>query len=327
MHQFAGLDGERLRPRLAGSAARSARPVPAPASLRRVEPLAAVFLGLHGVMVLAGLGGDPWQWAGVGLVLVCGLAGLGGRGPAWMVPLRGLVILAVGVALQATAGGAAGWFVAWPFVLVAVYPLALPGPGGLVVAGLAVLGYVLVVRLAGPPVGPALAVARGVLLAGMAALAWTAAGAYARMANLAVEAELELGRRERLGRALLDALADPTAVLDAQGRIVAVNQAWTHRSAEGPAGPALGEVGQSYPAACAARADAGYDGLAAAADGVRSVLGGQAALFRCRYLSPGGAEPFEAVVTPLAEGDGAVVTHRPPAPGPPSRRPPPVRRP
>jgi PAS domain-containing protein len=313
MHRFAGLDGDRLRPQLAGSTARavrSDRPVPAPASLRRVEPLAAVFLGLHGVMVLTGLGGAPWQWAAVGLVLVAGLAGLGGRGPAWMVPVRGLVILAVGVALQATAGGAAGWFAAWPFVLVAVYPLALPGPVGLVVAGLAVLGYVLVVRLAGPPVGPALAVARGVLLAGLAGLAWTAARAYARMANLAVEAELELGRRERLGRALLDALADPTSVLDAQGRIVAVNQVWTLRSADGPAGPALGEVGQSYPAACQAAAAAGYDGLAAAADGVRGVLSGQAALFRCRYLTPDGAEPYEVSVTLLAKGDGAVVTHR-----------------
>ena len=314
MHRFAGLDGDRLRPQLAGSAARaarSARPVPAPASLRRVEPLAAVFLGLHGVMVLTGLGGDPWQWAGVGLVLVCGLAGLGGRGPAWMVPVRGLVILVVGVALQATAGGAAGWFAAWPFVLVAVYPLALPGPGGLVVAGLAVLGYVLVVRLAGPPVEPALAVARGVLLAGLAGLAGTAARAYAGMANMAVEAELELGRRERLSRALLDALADPTAVLDARGRIVAVNQARTRQSAEGPAGPALGEVGQSYPAACQAAAAAGFDGLGAAADGVRGVLSGRAALFRCRYLAPGGAGPHELTVTPLADGDGAVATHRP----------------
>jgi PAS domain-containing protein len=316
MYRFAGLDGDRLDPRVAGSsarAARSARPVPAPSSLRRVEPLVAVFLGLHGLTVLAVLGGDPWQWAGVGLVLACGLAGLGGRGPAWMVPVRGLAILAVGVALQATAGGAAGWFVAWPFVLVAVYPLALPGPGGLVLAGLAVLGYVLVVRLAGPPVEPALAVARGALLAGLAALAWTAARAYARMANLAVEAELELGRRERLGRALLDALADPTSVLDAQGRIVAANQAWARRSAEGPAGPALGEVGQGYTAACAAAAAAGYDGLAGAAGGVRAVLDGQAPLFRCRYLAPGDAQPYELTVTPLADADGAVVTHRPAA--------------
>jgi PAS domain-containing protein len=311
MHRFAGLDGDRLRPQLAGTVPRPSRPPPAPGPLRRLEPLAAVFLGLHGVMVLANLGAAGWRWAGVGLVLLLGLAGLGGRGPAWMVQLRALAILVVGVALQATAGGAGGWFAAWPFVLVAVYPLVLPGPSGQVVAGLAVLGYVLVVRLAGPAVGPALAVARGVLLVGLAGLALAAAGAYARMANLAVQAELELGRRERLGRAVLDALADPTAVLDAQGRIVAVNQVWTRRSAEGPAGPALGDVGQSYPAACTAAAAAGYDGLAVAADGVRSVLSGQAALFRCRYLPRDAADPYEVTVTPLAEGDGALVTHRP----------------
>ena len=250
MHPFAGLDGDHPRPRLAGSVARSARPVPAPALLRRLEPLAAVFCGLHGVIVLARLGGPGWRWAGVGLVLLLGLAGLGGRGPAWMVQVRAGAILVVGVALQATAGGAGGWFAAWPFVLVAVYPLALPGPAGMVVAGLAVLGYVLVVRLAGPAVGPALAVARGALLAGLAGLAWIAASAYARMANLAVEAELELGRRERLGRALLDALTDPTSVLDAQGRIVAANQAWFRFAAKDLAGLALAEVGRSYPAAC-----------------------------------------------------------------------------
>jgi PAS domain-containing protein len=283
MYPFAGLDGEGLQPRLTGAAARSARPVPAPLSLRRLEPLAPVFLGLHGVMVLVNLEGDPWQYAGVGLVLLLGLAGLGGRGPAWMVPVRALAVLVVGVALQASVGGAGGWFVAWPFVLVAVYPLALPGPAGLVIAGLAVLGYVLVVRLAGPSIGPALAVSRGVLLAGLAGLAWTAASAYAGMANLAVESELELGRRERLGQALLDALTDPTAVLDPQGRIVAVNQAWARLAAGGRAGPAFGDVGHSYPADVATAAAAGY----------------------------------ELTVTPLADGDGAVVTHRraPPSTG------------
>jgi glycosyltransferase 2 family protein len=154
---------------------------------------------------------------------------------------------------------------------------------------------VLVVRLAHPAVGPTLAVARGVLLAG---LAWTAASAYARMANLAVEAELELGRRERRGRALLDALTDPTAVLDPQGRIVAVNQAWIRFAAEDQAGQALGEVGHGYPAACEAAAAAGFDGLEAAADGVRSVLAGELSLFRCRYRVPGDAGPCEVTVTP-----------------------------
>jgi PAS domain-containing protein len=310
MHPFAGLDGDPPRPRPAGAAALPARPPPAPASLRRLEPLAAVFCGLHGVLVLAGAGGGPWRWAGVGLVLLAGLAGLGGRGPSWMVLVRAGAILVVGVALQATAGAAGGWFLAWPFVLVAVYPLALPGPARMVVAGLAVLGYVLVVRLAGPPVGPALAVARGVLLAGLAALAWTAARAYARMASLAVEAEVELGRRERLGRAVLDALPDPTSVLDGHGRVVAANQAWARAAAGGPAGLALAEVGQSYPAACAAAA-AGHADLAPAADGVRAVLGRERPRFRCRYLGPAGAGPYELTVTALPEGDGALVTHRP----------------
>jgi PAS domain-containing protein len=146
------------------------------------------------------------------------------------------------------------------------------------------------------------------LLAGLAGLAWMAASAYARMANLAVEAELELGRRERLGRALLDALTDPTAVLDPQGRIVAVNQA---RARFATGGLAVA-VGQSYPAACGAAADAGYDGPAPAADGARAVPAGEVVLFRCRYQAPGGAGPFEVTVTPLAAGDGAVVARRPP---------------
>jgi PAS domain-containing protein len=309
MHPFANLDGDHLRPRLAGSVARSA---PVPPLLRRLEPLAAVFLGLHGVTVLAALGGRPWQLAVVGLVLLLGLVSLGGRGPTWMVPLRAGAILSAGVALQASTGGAAGWFAAWPFVLVAVYPLALPGPAGVVVAGLAVLGYVLVVRLAEPPVGPALAVARGALLAGLAGLAWVAASAYARMANLAVEAELELGRHERLARALLEALTDPTAVLDAHGRIVAANQGWVRFAAKDLTGLALAEVGQSYPAACEAAATAGYEGLQPAAKGVSAVLSGEVPRFRCRYHAPGGAGPFEVTVTPFADGDGAVVTHRSP---------------
>jgi PAS domain-containing protein len=277
-HRFSDLDGDRLRPRTAGAATGSARPVPAPITLRRLEPLAAVFLGMHGVLVLADLGGEAWPWAGVGLVLALGLAGLGGRGPAWMVMVRAGAILAVGVALQASAGGAGGWFVAWPFVLVVVYPLVLPGRAGMVLAGLAVLGYVLVVLLADPAIGPGLAVARGVLLAGLAAVAWAAASAYGRMADLAVQAELELGRRERLGRALLDALGDPTAVLDPQGRIVAVNQAWARLAARDPAGLPV-EVGQSHPAACTAAAAAGYDGLAAAAGGAQAVLAGEEARF------------------------------------------------
>ena len=41
-------------------------------------------------------------------------------------------------------------------------------------------------------------------------------------------------------------------------------------------------------------------------------LAGETALFRCRDQAPGGGGPFEVTVTSLADGDGAVVTHRPP---------------
>ena len=44
---------------------------------------------------------------------------------------------------------------------------------------------------------------------------------------------------------------------------------------------------------------------------MRSVLAGELSLFRCRYRASGGADPYEITVTPLAGGDGAVVTHRP----------------
>ena len=42
------------------------------------------------------------------------------------------------------------------------------------------------------------------------------------------------------------------------------------------------------------------------------MLACEVALFRCRYQAPNGAGPFEVTVTSLADGDGAVVTHRPP---------------
>jgi hypothetical protein len=129
------------------------------------------------------------------------------------------------------------------------------------------------------------------------------------MANLATDASLELARSERLGRALLDALPDPTSLLDGQGRIVAVNQAWVRFAVEHAVSLALADVGESYPAACAAAAAAGYEGLQPAAEGVRAVLEGQASLFRCRYLAPGGGA-HELTVLPLSDGEGAAVTHR-----------------
>jgi hypothetical protein len=55
---------------------------------------------------------------------------------------------------------------------------------------------------------------------------------------------------------------------------------------------------------------AGYDGLRPAPEGIRTVLAGEASLFRCRYLSPDGPDAYEVTVSPLVHGEGAVVTLR-----------------
>jgi hypothetical protein len=260
-----------------------------------------VFCGLHGVIVLSGLGGPGWRWAGVGLVLVLGLAGLGGRGPAWMVPLRAGAILVVGVALQGSAGGAGGWFAVWPFVLVAVYPLALPGPAEVVVAGLAVLGYVLVARLAGRPAAPLWPWPAGPCWPGWPVWPASPPAPMPAWPTWPSRPSWSWAGASGWGGPCWTPSPTPTSVLDAQGRIVAANHAWVRFAATDLAGLALAEVGQGYPAACQAAAAAGYDGLEPAANGVRAVLAGEASLFRCRYQAPDGTRPY-----------GAVVTHRPP---------------
>jgi hypothetical protein len=73
-------------------------------------------------------------------------------------------------------------------------------------------------------------------------------------------------------------------------------------------------AGLSSPPAGEAPATAGYEGLQPAANGVSAVLRGEVSLFRCHYHAPDGTGPFEVTVTPFAEGDGAVVTHRPATP-------------
>ena len=81
---------------------------------------------------------------------------------------------------------------------------------------------------------------------------------------------------ERVLRAVFDALSSPVALLDAGGRIVAVNRAWREAAdAGGLALPAHG-VGASYLAACDAARGEGEEEARAAARGIRAVLAGEA---------------------------------------------------
>lgn len=120
--------------------------------------------------------------------------------------------------------------------------------------------------------------------------------------------EATLRERERFNREVLDSLVAPTAVLDADGAIVAVNRAWTHFGTENGAGDGAG-VGANYLQVCD-RTDA--EDARITAKGIRAVLTGDQAEFELDYdcRSPSGERWFSVRVTPLSGVDrGAVVCH------------------
>ena len=126
-----------------------------------------------------------------------------------------------------------------------------------------------------------------------------------------IEAELEA--REELSRAVLDSLPAAVAVLDGQGTIVSVNQAWAMRAAQHGGDVLWSGVGMSYPEACArAMGPAGTDAVRAMA-GIRAVLDGAERALSMEYAvaTPGGEARRAALhVWPLALGQGgAVVSH------------------
>jgi diguanylate cyclase (GGDEF)-like protein len=113
--------------------------------------------------------------------------------------------------------------------------------------------------------------------------------------------------------AILNALPAHIALLDSQGRIIAVNAAW-RRFAGSNGFPGSGcAVGLNYLLVCdAARSDASAQAQPAAA-GIRSVLEGVVRSFTLEYPchSPGEKRWFQMTVTPLFEDhpNGVVVMH------------------
>jgi len=109
---------------------------------------------------------------------------------------------------------------------------------------------------------------------------------------------------------LLDALGDQVALVEPDGRVVAVNAAWRRfADANGFVGASHG-VGADYVAVCeAARGDAIAE---AARDGIRAVLRGTTPEFTLRYPCPGAAGPawYEVRAASLGRGLPAVVAHR-----------------
>ena len=116
----------------------------------------------------------------------------------------------------------------------------------------------------------------------------------------------QLGRRAvpRAAHALLEALPDPAAILDARGVITDANRAWRNLAAAGTDDRAY-RIGANYLAACDELATAGKTGKAAAisaASAVRAVLSGGSAEERLEYACVVSVTPrwFLLRYTPLA---------------------------
>ncbi len=88
---------------------------------------------------------------------------------------------------------------------------------------------------------------------------------------------------ERFTRATIDALSSSLCVLDAQGRIVAVNRAWCEFAQCNGGEPDSVREGASYLAVCEAAARAGCEMGARVAEAIRSAIAGRREVFSMEY--------------------------------------------
>ncbi len=113
--------------------------------------------------------------------------------------------------------------------------------------------------------------------------------------------------------AILNALPAHVALLDTQGRIVSVNEAWRRFNGSDVVQRAGYAIGLNYLEVCESAQGAGASEAHQAADGIRSVLAGQTKNFSLEYSARSSTDEawFLLTVTPLADDrrNGAVVMH------------------
>ena len=119
-----------------------------------------------------------------------------------------------------------------------------------------------------------------------------------------------------LNGAVLDSMLAHIAVLDRDGRIIAVNEAWRRFGRQGredaPNSPYLGDVGANYLDVCRAGMVGDPEYAAKAYDGLRSLLRGEKGSFTLEYPcdTPSGRRWFLMSATPLGTvKGGAAVSH------------------
>jgi len=113
-----------------------------------------------------------------------------------------------------------------------------------------------------------------------------------------------------LAAAAFDALASEAAVLDGNGVVVLVNEAWRDFGRQNGAGPACG-VGSDYLRVCARSAEDGDEIAAVVEAAIRAVLEGHAPRAALDYPchSPTQERWYSLRVSPLGEPQGVLVQH------------------
>jgi two-component system CheB/CheR fusion protein len=122
-------------------------------------------------------------------------------------------------------------------------------------------------------------------------------------------AEEEILRKEQLTRSILHSLLVHIAVLDGDGRIVAVNKSWEEFGrAQDRSRP---EIGVNYLQKCSEAAEQGSKAARDAFDGITEVINGRLAQFSMVYSTtlPNETRWFMMNVTALQGGGGAVTSH------------------
>lgn len=142
----------------------------------------------------------------------------------------------------------------------------------------------------------------------------------ARLASIAIEkhrAEERLRESQTFVQGVLDSVVSEIAVLDQEGVILAVNEAWRRFALENGAEPDMPppntDVGVNYLDVCGTDAQDTPEEAVKAREGIRGVLDGRLPKFSLEYPcnSPQEARWFIMTVSPLTSGGktGAVVTH------------------
>jgi signal transduction histidine kinase/FixJ family two-component response regulator len=127
-----------------------------------------------------------------------------------------------------------------------------------------------------------------------------------------VRVRRELADSQALARGVLDSLGAHIAVLDRDGTIIAVNEAWDRFARAHGGGPRTCGVGVNYLDVCRRSAGPYADEAPGVERGIRGVLDGALPFFALEYPCPWLAEPrwFSLQVTRLAtDRPGVVVTH------------------